>query len=173
VAKTFGAGPKPPPPEVPPTVAPPAQGPTTAASDTAVAEADVASASREIGAYEDVGGHHLNQDAAYRDVIPRKKGVSIELEGNAFTEPGTPHFEAHADMEQFWNQFRRGGARFGRLPTNLEYSRALQSSLRAAGLPEEEVRAAVRAATRQRVEYGLLGGDPVPRLPGRINQVGK
>lgn len=39
--------------------------------------------------------HHLNQNAAYRDVIPPEKGVSVKLEGNAFTQPGTPHYDAH------------------------------------------------------------------------------
>jgi hypothetical protein len=79
-------------------------------------------------------------------------------------------FEAHASLERFWNQFRRGGARYGQLPTSLEYTRALQQSLRDAGLAEHQVFIAVRAAVRQRIEYGLLGGQPVPRLPGRINQ---
>ena len=79
--------------------------------------------------------HHLNQDAAFRDVIPTKEGMSVKLEGNAFTEPGTPHYEAHRSMEGFWNQFRRGGDRHGDIPTNLEYTRAVYDSMRAAGLP--------------------------------------
>jgi hypothetical protein len=78
--------------------------------------------------------HHLNQDAAFKSVIPTNQGVSIKLEGNAFTEIGSPHFNAHASLDGFWNQFRRGGANFGEVPTNLQYSRALADSLRAAGL---------------------------------------
>ncbi|WP_285716872.1 hypothetical protein [Pelosinus sp. IPA-1] len=27
-----------------------------------------------------------------------------------------------------------------------------------------------RQAARQRIQHGLLGGDEVPRIPGRINQ---
>lgn len=150
------------------------------AAQGAAAEARPTAAPRELAideyaslsAREDIPGqaHHLNQDAAYRDVVPTDRGVSVKLEGNAFTEPGTPHFEAHASLEKFWNQFRRGGAQFGRRPTNLEYTRALLQSLRDASLPEDQIRAAVQAAIRQRVEWGLLGGDSVPRIPGRINQ---
>lgn len=50
--------------------------------------------------------HHLNQEAAYRDVIPTNKGAAIKLEGNAFTAPGTPHYEAHKSFEVFWSQYR-------------------------------------------------------------------
>ena len=117
--------------------------------------------------------HHLNQNAVYRDVIPQGKGVSIKLEGDAFTEPGTQHYDAHASLEEFWSQFRSDGARAGELPTNLEYTQALRQSLRSIGLDESQVQQAVRAAIRQRVDYNILGGEPVPRLPGRLNQVRK
>jgi RHS repeat-associated protein len=113
--------------------------------------------------------HHLNQNAAYRDVIPQGEGVATGLEGNAFTDVGTPHYNAHESMESFWNDFRESG----QLPTNLQYTQALANSLRAAGLSEAEVQQAVQAAIQQRVQYGLLGGMPVPRLPGRINQVAR
>jgi len=57
--------------------------------------------------------HHLNQDAVYKKVIPSNDAVTIKLKGNAFTEIGTPHYKAHASMELFWNQYRRGGFKFG------------------------------------------------------------
>jgi hypothetical protein len=56
--------------------------------------------------------------------------------------------------DNFWNLYRGAPA----APTNLQYTRALQRSLRAAGLPEAQVQQAVRAAIRERVNYGLLGG---------------
>jgi RHS repeat-associated protein len=114
--------------------------------------------------------HHLNQDAAFKSVIPTNEGVSIKLEGNAFTEIGSPHFNAHANLEGFWNQFRHGGARYGEVPTNLEYSKALSGSLRAAGLSPAQVQQAVKASIGQRVGAGQLGGLEVPRVPRRINQ---
>jgi len=123
-----------------------------------------------FGRYSDVKGHHLNQDAAFKSSIPTKDGVATPLSGNAFTEPGTPHFEAHASLEVSWDQFRRGGARAGELPTNLEYSQAPLRSLRAAGKAEAEAWVLVKAAAGDRVQHGLLGGMPVPRVPGRINQ---
>lgn len=97
--------------------------------------------------------------------------MSVKLEGNAFTQPGTPHYDAHTSMESFWNQFRRDGERYGEMPTNLEYSKGLLDSLRNAGYSTEEALDLTRQAIKQRVEYGLYGGESVPRIPGRINQV--
>jgi hypothetical protein len=57
------------------------------------------------------------------------------------------------------------------VPTNLQYTRALQQSLRAAGLPESQVQQAVRAAIRERVDFGLLGGEAVPRVPRPIRNL--
>lgn len=108
--------------------------------------------------------HHLNQFAAYRDVIDSLDAVTIKLEGNIFTDARAPHTLAHRSLEGFWDQYR--GTR--KTPTNLEYTRALQQSLRDAGLPDHQVQQAVRAAVRERVQYGLLGGDEVPRLPNPI-----
>lgn len=111
--------------------------------------------------------HHLNQTAAYRDVIPTRQGASIKLEGNILTDAGAPHTTAHQSLEGFWNQYR--GTEL--VPTNLEYTRALQQSLRAAGLPESQVQQAVRAAVNERVNAGLLGGQEVPRVPRPIRNL--
>jgi hypothetical protein len=112
--------------------------------------------------------HHLNQAAAYRGVIPFDEGVSIKLPGNIVTDAGAPHTNAHLSMEGFWNQYR--GTRS--VPTNLQYTQSLQQSLRASGqLPEAQVQQAVRAAIRERIQYGQLGGMPVPRVPGPIRNI--
>lgn len=108
--------------------------------------------------------HHLNQSAAYRDIIPYQQGVSIKLEGNILTDVGAPHTRAHQSLENFWNLYRGSDI----MPANLEYTRALQQSLRATGLPELQVQQALGAAIRERVEAGLLGGMPVPRIPNPI-----
>jgi hypothetical protein len=52
--------------------------------------------------------NHLNQNAAFCDVIPEGEGLSVGMRGNAFTEVGSPHYEFHRSLEGFWNQFRRG-----------------------------------------------------------------
>ena len=138
---------------------------------------NVGPALRRIGAYKDakilIGSgqaHHLNQDAAFGSVIPRAEGVSLKLEGNAFTDVGSPHYQAHGSMEAFWDKFRPGGARYRELPTNLEYSAALRDSLRAAGLGEDVVKDALRASIGQRLDYGMLGGLEVPKVPRKIYQ---
>lgn len=115
--------------------------------------------------------HHLNQDAAFRDEIPTNSGTAIKLESNAFTQPGTPHYEAHKSLEQFWSQYRKGGALYGKMPTNLQYTQALKCSLESAGLSANQVNQAVRSSIQNRVQHGALDGMDVPRLPGRINQV--
>lgn len=74
-------------------------------------------------------------------------------------------------MEGFWNQFRRGGDRYGEMPTNLEYSKAVFDSMQNSGFTRQEALDITRQSIKQRLEYGLLGGEPVPRIPGRINQV--
>ena len=117
--------------------------------------------------------HHINQDAAYRDIIPTNEGMAVKLEGNAFTQPGTPHYETHSSMETFWNQFRRGGERFGERPTNLEYSNAMLKALKESGMSDSQAMQVIREGIKQRVDYGALGGELVPRIPGRINQVGR
>jgi RHS repeat-associated protein len=108
--------------------------------------------------------HHLNQAAAYSDVIPFQEGASIKLQGNIFTDVGAPHTRAHQSLEGFWNQYRGTDI----VPTNLQYTRALQQSLRASGLPESQVQQAVRAAIQERLQYGQLGGSEVPRIPNPI-----
>ena len=81
----------------------------------------------EYGVLKDILGggqaHHLNQDAAFRDVIPSAKGMAIKLRGNAFTQVNSNHYKVHQSLEGFWDQYRRGGANFGKLPTNLEYTK--------------------------------------------------
>jgi RHS repeat-associated protein len=111
--------------------------------------------------------HHLNQVAAFRDVIPRSEGLSIKLVGNILTDAAAPHTLAHRVLEGFWNGFRGTAT----VPTNLQYTRALQQSLRAAGLSEAQVQKAVRAAIGERVRFNLLGGMEVPRVPGPIRNI--
>lgn len=111
--------------------------------------------------------HHLNQTAAFRDVISRNAGQSIKLEGNILKDAGAPHTLAHQSLEGFWNGFRGTAT----VPTNLQYTQAMQQSLRAAGLTEAQVQQAVMAAIRERVQHGLLGGMEVPRVPGPIRNL--
>ncbi len=113
--------------------------------------------------------HHLNQDAAFRDVIPKSDGLCIELEGNAFKDVGSPHHLAHENLENFWNNFRSKGDLYGETPKISDYNVALYNSLRAAGLSDNQAKVAVQNAVKQQLQYGLTGDSFIPRIPGRIN----
>jgi hypothetical protein len=113
--------------------------------------------------------HHLNQNAAFRDVIPKNDGLSVELEGNAFKDIGSPHYSAHENLENFWNNFRPRGDQYGGVPTISDYNSALYDSLRAAGLTDIQAKSAVQGAIKQQSQYGLASDSLVPRIPGRIN----
>lgn len=135
--------------------------------------------SMETGPYrvmknrDDIPGqaHHLNQDAMYRDKIAHPDGLSLKLEGDAFREPGTPHYIVHQVQEAYLKQFRPKGARYPDRPSNLEMNRTMLDALRAAGYTTEQAKELVQRSMQQRLDYGLLGGQQVPRIPGRINQV--
>ena len=113
--------------------------------------------------------HHLNQNAAFRDVIPKNDGLSVELEGNAFKDIGSSHYSAHKNLEEFWNNFRLRGGKYGDIPTISDYNSALYDSLRAAGLTDAQAKSAVQSAIKQQSQYGLVGDSLVPRIPGSIN----
>jgi RHS repeat-associated protein len=114
--------------------------------------------------------HHLNQDAVYRDHIEHKEGEAILLKGNAFKDCCSSHYKCHKSLEKFWDQYRKGGKKVGQIPTNRQYSQALRAALKSAGLKPSVVSAAVANARTQRAAAGLAESDPVPRIPGRINQ---
>jgi YD repeat-containing protein len=145
------------------------------------AEGGVAAAESGVTAqrYGELGGslpegfqaNHLNQNAVYKGVIPPDEGLATSMQGNAFTEPGTPHYNFHQSMEGFWNQYRSGGIFEGQRPTNAQYGQALQQALQAGGYSRAQASNLAAQAATQRAAAGLAETDLVPRIPGRINQV--
>nr|WP_236674732.1 pre-toxin TG domain-containing protein [Enterococcus sp. BWR-S5] len=113
--------------------------------------------------------HHLNQDAAFRDYIPKNDGLAVKLEGNIFTDIGSPHYNAHESLEGFWNNYRKNGDLLGLKPSLSDYNAALKQSLLNAGLSEAQADAAVLKAAAQQANAGLFSDDFIPRIPGRIN----
>ena len=114
--------------------------------------------------------NHLNQDAAFRDKIPSSEGAANAMRGNAFTEAGSPHYEFHKSLEGFWDQYRKGGALEGMVPTVGQYDSALRSALGSSGYNGAEINNLADLAAANRAQYGLSNSDLVPRVPGRINQ---
>jgi hypothetical protein len=114
--------------------------------------------------------NHLNQDAAFKDVIPTDEGLAVGMRGDAIRDPGTPHYEFHKILEKFWNQFRKGGSNAGTKPTNAQYDDALREALEGSGLSGHEAAKVAAEAARQRASYGLDPSDLVPRVPGRLPQ---
>ncbi|MDC2866681.1 hypothetical protein [Bacillus sp. BP-3] len=55
------------------------------------------------------------------------------------------------------------------MPTVSEYNEALYVSLKSVVLSDTQAQKAVQRATEQQLFYKLIGGDFVPRIPGRIN----
>lgn len=112
--------------------------------------------------------HHLNQNAAFRDVIPRKEGLSVKLEGNIRKDIGSPHYRAHESLEEFWDQYRRNGEFYLERPTIAEYNVALEKSLVDAGLTPKQAQRVVEKAIEQQTFYGLTSEEFVPRIPRKI-----
>jgi hypothetical protein len=117
--------------------------------------------------------HHLNQNAVYGTYIPRTEGFSMGMKGNVLMEPGTPHYIYHRSMEQFWDQYRRGGSLESKTPTNAEYGEASRRALIASGLSPEQASDLEAQAAAQRAAKGLSEGDRVPNIPVAIWQAGR
>lgn len=146
------------------------------------AQAEAAGSTTRVGSYKDMTAelkgtgeqaHHLNQDAAFRDIIPRDEGLAVGMRGNAFKDVGSPHYEVHSSLESFWQPYRKGGDLFGSLPTNAQYGTAVEQALMQSGYSASEAARVAAEAAAQRTGYGLLPSAPVPRIPGRLPQVGR
>ena len=109
--------------------------------------------------------HHLNQNAAFKDVIPHKE----RLEGNIRKDIGSPHYKAHESLEEFWDQYRKGGELHRTRPTMAEYNVALEKSLVDAGLTPNQAKDVVSKAMELHISYGLTAEKFVPRIPGKMN----
>jgi hypothetical protein len=143
----------------------------------AAEEADVAD-ELPIGRYADLirelrgsgeQAHHLNQVAAFGAHIPRDDGLAVGLRGNAFSGVGTPHYDFHASMEDFWQPYRDGAR--GTRPTNADYDTALRTALQRAGLSPRQASQLADGAAAERAQFPELAPDQqVPRVPRRTGQ---
>ncbi|WP_297429675.1 hypothetical protein [Clostridium sp.] len=115
--------------------------------------------------------HCLNQDAAYREIIPKEEGLAIDADGNVFMDSESSHYKAHESMEQFWDKYRQGGKLYRTKPTVGEYNSALKESMVNAGFSEGDADLITEIAANQQRAYGLTEADEVPRILGRINAI--
>ena len=116
--------------------------------------------------------HHMNQNAAFNSVIPKDQGFAIGIRGNAFTELGTPHYEFHRSLENFWDSYRKGGDLFGEVPTNSQYGDAIEQALKEVGINGLETQRLSDLGNTNREFYGLMPEDIIPRIPRNIYQSG-
>ncbi|HFF2589348.1 TPA: RHS repeat-associated core domain-containing protein [Acinetobacter baumannii] len=114
--------------------------------------------------------HHLNQDAAFKKNIPHKEGAAVQLEGNAFCDIGSDHYNAHESLEEFWDDYRKGGSKYPAIPTIAEYNKALSTSLSKTSLSAKDRYKALSSAIRQQKKYGLNDDDLIPNIPGKLRQ---
>ncbi|MEI9997639.1 MAG: LysM peptidoglycan-binding domain-containing protein [Rhizomicrobium sp.] len=138
------------------------------------------SAAVRVGPYGDltaelkgtgIQANHLNQDAAFRDLIPRNDGLAVGMRGNAFTEVGSAHYEFHSSLEEFWSPYRDVDSDlFGLRPTNGEYGTAVEKALVQSGYTPSQAASISAQAAGQRASFGLTPETLVPRVPGRLPQ---
>lgn len=112
--------------------------------------------------------HHLNQHAAFKEVIPYNEGAAVKL-GGSTSEVGSNHYNVHESLESFWDNYREGGALEGKKPTIDEYNQALENALNTTTLTPEQIDGAMLNATLNQREFGFGGTDRVPRVPGKMN----
>jgi len=115
--------------------------------------------------------NHLNQDAVYGTShggrIPYGAGAAIPLTGDT-KDPCTEHYQYHRSLEDFWDQYRPGGAHEGERPTNREYGEAMQNALIAAGFSPTDAARFAAGARKNRIDYQYYDDDLVPRVPGKF-----
>ena len=118
----------------------------------------------------DYQAHHVNQAAMMKKTAPNysyNDGMTVPLIGNIRKDIGSPHYNAHATMEEFYNQYRKGGSKYGDIPTISDYNDATTKSLKDAGLTDSQV-GEVMSATRAEQSYYGLNSDSEIILPGRM-----
>ena len=100
--------------------------------------------------------NHTNQNAVYRDIVPRSQGSCVKLEGDVFKDKGSQHYKLHESLEKWWNQYRVGGEKFGKNPTDYEYSIAAEQAYIDAGLKPVDAQYAVQCSKEQLAQWRLL-----------------
>ena len=108
--------------------------------------------------------HHIAQNAIYGKTVPKQQGVAVSLRGNALTEFQSPHNDVHRIGEQIIDTYREDGT----TPTNEKMYEIYVGELQASGLNENIIEHAVYQVIQQHMEYGILPGDAIQKMPRKI-----
>lgn len=125
--------------------------------------AEVKQINKQLG-LPNTQAHHIAQNAIYGETVPKQQGIAISLRGNALTEFQSPHNDVHRIGEQIIDTYRRGGT----APTNEKMYEIYAGELQAAGLNENIIEHAVYQVIQQHMEYGILPGDTIQKMPRKI-----
>jgi hypothetical protein len=112
--------------------------------------------------------NHINQDGVFGGIVPHDEAFTVGMKGNILSEPGSPHYQFHRSLEDFWNQFRNGGDRQGQLPTIAEYHQAAEQALVVAGFTPGQASYLVKQAANDLTSRGVSLSAMVPKIPRAI-----
>lgn len=76
--------------------------------------------------------HHVVQNAIYGEIVAKRDGMTISVEGNVFRDSGSLHNRMHALSDAELDTFRASGT----IPTNAEYAAISARGLQSVGFHE-------------------------------------
>ena len=100
--------------------------------------------------------NHTNQNAVYKEIVPSGQASTVKLEGDVFKDKGSQHYKFHESLEKWWDQYRPGGEKFRTVPTDYEYSKAVEQAYVDAGLKPADAQYAVQCSKEQLAQWRLL-----------------
>ncbi len=108
-------------------------------------------------------GGHLYQQSPFNSWINSGRAGSIPMYGNT-TDPKNQHYTFHYYIDQFWDQYRKGGPKEGDRPTLAEYEAATREALEKMGYTKEEARR-IQEDARKMMDAYRRDLDDTPKYP--------
>ena len=108
--------------------------------------------------------HHVVQNAIYGEIVAKRDGMTISVEGNVFRDSGSLHNRMHALSDAELDTFRASGT----IPTNAEYAAISARGLQSVGFHEAVIEYVMDQVIRQQRKRGLQPDMPIPRMPRKM-----
>ena len=108
--------------------------------------------------------HHVVQNAIYGQIVAKRDGMTISVEGNVFRDSGSLHNRMHALSDAELDTFRASGT----IPTNAEYAAISARGLQSVGFHEAVIEYVMDQVIRQQRKRGLQPDMPIPRMPRKM-----